>query len=209
MNIQPIVEGYGEVEALPVLLRRLRDITQAFGVRVNPPIRKPRSKLVDERQLRIAVQLARVSINCGAILILFDGDDDCPAEKAPQIQAWASEESAPIPCFVVVARREFEAWLLASIESLRGVRGITCDAVSHPNPESVNGAKEQLDHRMQPRRSYSETIDQAALTAKIDLASVHRRCRSFRRLIKVYTEIIVALGENRPESWPPEDWLPR
>ena len=30
MNIQPIVEGQGEVQAVPVLLRRLRDSAQAF-----------------------------------------------------------------------------------------------------------------------------------------------------------------------------------
>ena len=30
MNLQPIVEGHGEVEAVPVLLRRLRDLAQAY-----------------------------------------------------------------------------------------------------------------------------------------------------------------------------------
>jgi len=28
MNIQPIVEGHGEVEAVPILLRRLRDLAE-------------------------------------------------------------------------------------------------------------------------------------------------------------------------------------
>ena len=29
MNLQPLVEGHGELEALPVLLRRLRDLAQS------------------------------------------------------------------------------------------------------------------------------------------------------------------------------------
>ena len=32
MRIQPIVEGYGEVAAVPVLLRRLRDEAEAFQI---------------------------------------------------------------------------------------------------------------------------------------------------------------------------------
>ena len=38
MKIQPIVEGYAEVQALPVLLRRLRDEAGVFDVEVNRPI---------------------------------------------------------------------------------------------------------------------------------------------------------------------------
>jgi len=43
MNIQPIVEGHGEVSAVPVLLRRLRDQAQAFALDINAPIRRKRS----------------------------------------------------------------------------------------------------------------------------------------------------------------------
>ena len=35
MNIQPIVEGHGEVEAVPVLLRKLRDIAQTYPLEIN------------------------------------------------------------------------------------------------------------------------------------------------------------------------------
>jgi hypothetical protein len=51
MNIQPIVEGHGEVSAVPVLLRRLRDEAAAYRLEVNPPIRKPRSQLTNEQKL--------------------------------------------------------------------------------------------------------------------------------------------------------------
>ena len=48
MNIQPIVEGHGEVKAFPVLLRRLCNEAQAFEIDVNAPIRRKRSELVKE-----------------------------------------------------------------------------------------------------------------------------------------------------------------
>jgi hypothetical protein len=52
MNIQPIVEGHGEVPAVPILLRRLRDMCGAFGIEVNRPIRATRSQLVREDTLK-------------------------------------------------------------------------------------------------------------------------------------------------------------
>jgi hypothetical protein len=33
---------------------------------------------------------------CGAILALFDSDDDCPKELAPVIREWARSEAADI-----------------------------------------------------------------------------------------------------------------
>lgn len=58
MRIQPIVEGHGEVTAVPVLLRRLRDEAGVYGFEVNPPIRRHRSDFVREESMRNAVRLA-------------------------------------------------------------------------------------------------------------------------------------------------------
>ena len=144
MSIQPIVEGFGEVQAAPVLLRRLRDVAGAFAVEVSSPIRKKRHELVHEDLLRRAVRLALLRADCGAVLILFDSDDDCPAELAPKLLRWAEQEAGPVPCAVIMATREYEAWFLASIESLRGRRGIRQDAQSHSEPEAPRGAKDNL-----------------------------------------------------------------
>ena len=206
MNIQPIVEGHGEVAAIPVLLRRLRDETQDFSLDVNAPIRRRRSELVRESELRRSIQLARLQPDLGAILILFDSDDDCPKTLVRDLQEWASSEATPVPCLVVMAHREYEAWFLAAIESLRGVRGIRQDAVSHPEPESPRDAKGRLEERMLPNRSYSETADQAALTAKFDMPTAHRRCRSFRKLVKSFGTLANAMGVAVGD-WPPRAWL--
>ena len=78
MKIQPIVEGHGEVSALPVLLRRFRDEAEVWDVDIGRPIRRPRSRLVQEEELRQAVRLALLQPDCGAVLILFDGESDSP-----------------------------------------------------------------------------------------------------------------------------------
>jgi len=205
MKIQPIVEGHGEVGAVPELIRRLRNEAQAFNLDVNPPIRKKRSELVDETQLRKAVRLAMKQEDCAAILIIFDSDDDCPAEKGPEVEAWAQDEAGNLPCVVVLAHHEFEAWFLAAIESLRGTRGVRDDAESHPKPETPRGAKGQLEKRLIKGRSYSETADQTAMTARFDMAQVYRRCRSFQRMVRAFGLLASRLGFHL-NPWPPEAW---
>ena len=203
--IQPIVEGWGEVSAVPVLLRRLLAEAGVFDLGVGKPIRRKRFELVRESPLRHAVQLAKLRPDCSSIVILFDSDDDCPKELAPVLEQWASDEAGETPCAVVMAHREYEAWFLASIESLRGKRGIREDAEPHPRPEVPRGAKEKLEARMRRGLSYSETADQAALTAQLDLASVYARCRSFRRMVTAFGSLMRRSGVDL-EEWPPSSW---
>ncbi|MCI0622178.1 MAG: DUF4276 family protein [Acidobacteria bacterium] len=205
MIIQPIVEGYGEVSAFPVLLRRLRDETGAFHIEFGSPIRRKRPQLVNEAALRQAIELALLRPQCDGILILFDGDEDCPKHLGPQVQAWAQAAARNVPCAVVIAKCEYEAWFLAAMESLRDFRGVEPNASSHPAPESVRDAKGWLEARMTPRTTYSPTFDQAAFSERFDLASAHRSSRSFRRLVKAFG-LIVSGGGVALAEWPPRDW---
>ena len=204
MIIQTLVEGKGEERALPALLRRLRDELGAFVIEFDHPIRLSRSQLVQENPLRRAVRAAlRQERGCDAVLILFDSDNDCPKELAPKIQAWGEAEAGNVPCQVVVAHHEFEAWFLGSLESLRGRHGVRDDASSHPDPESMRGAKEKLAASMV--RPYRPTLDQTALTALFDLAAAHRSCRSFRRMVRAFGLLAAGAGvEIGP--WPPPSW---
>jgi hypothetical protein len=208
MTIQPIVEGHGEVAAVPVLLRRLRDLALIHPLEVNAPIRRHCTDFFEEAELRKAVRLA-LKQECDGILLIVDGDrdNDCPKDQAPEILAWAKDEAGTKPCAVVMAYREYEAWFLASIESLRGKRSIRQDAESHPNPEVPKGAKEQLEDRMEAGSSYQETADQPALSAQFDMEPTYRKCRSFRHLVKVFGELATAGGAELGGAWPPAEWL--
>ena len=206
MNIQPIVEGHGDVVAFPVLLRRLLAEAGRSTIGVGRPIRRRRHELVREFDVQKAVRLALSKQNCRAILILFDGDSDCPAELGPAVRAWATASAGDIPCEVVLAHREYEAWFLAAIESIRGLRGILSDAESHPSPEEPRGAKEQLEARMRAGRSYIERTDQPALSARFSMPDAYRRSRSFRKLTGSIGTLLSSLQQD-VGTWPPPAWL--
>lgn len=206
MMIQPIVEGQGDETAVPVLLRRLRDEAQVWGLEVGRPHRRRRTQLVRRDSLQVAVRVAVLHQDCAGILVLFDADDDCPKDLGPTLERWAREAAGGRPCAVVMANREYEAWFLASIEALRGQAAVLPDATSHPNPEAPRDAKGELERRMSRGVSYSATVDQVALTARLDLESAYRRCRSFRKLVNAFGSLAAAAGVAPPVSWPPVAW---
>lgn len=204
MTIQPIVEGDGEIAAVPVLLRRLAAEAALFSLEVEKPILRHRRDFSREDPLRRTVELALLRRPDG-ILILFDSDRECPRDLVLQVQGWARAAARGRPCEVVIAHCEYETWFLAGLESLRGHRGIRNDVAPWPDPESFRGAKEKLQACLVPGRKYLPTQDQAALTSRLDLALAHRRSRSFRRLVRAFGLITEQAGGTLP-PWPPPGW---
>lgn len=177
MAVLPIVEGHAETGSIPVLLRRL-------GVyEVARPFRVKRNKVVKDGEIERAVsQAIRDRESPSAVLVILDADDDCPAELAPALLARCAAVT-DLPCIVVLANRELEAWFLGAIHSLRGHRGISIDAEWDGDPESPRGAKERLEQLM-PGRSYLDTDDQPALMDALDFLSARKRCPSLDKLIR-------------------------
>jgi hypothetical protein len=152
-----------------------------------PVIRLPASKLLREGEMERSIELAaRKTRGQGGILILLDCDDGCPAEDGPALLQRALKARSDLPISVVLAKREFEAWFLASAESLRGHRSLSFRLATPEDPEEIRGAKEWLTDRMPAGRSYSESSDQPALAAVFDMESA-RRANSFD---KCYREIV-------------------
>lgn len=151
--IAPIVEGKGEVEAVPKLLRRLFQHGRQHGfLVVNPPIRiKSGSFLNDEDYFRRYVELASRKAQGhfrGNVLILLDCEDNCAGKLGPQLLARARKVHSQVPFTVVLAHREYETWFLASAPSLRSVGGLPVDLDAPTDPEAIRGAKEWLATRM-------------------------------------------------------------
>lgn len=206
MKLYPIVEGHGEVTAVPVLLRRfLHDHAHCFDVNVGTPIRRTQSQFRREADVHAAVKIALSQPQCVAVLLLFDGEDDCPAELAGRVRTWARAVAGQIPCEVVIAYREYETWFLAAMESLRGHCRIGNEASAPANPESKRNAKGAIEDFMPSGASYAETIHQQKLSATFDLALAHQRNRSFRKLTKAIGDLLTQLGQQLP-AWPPAGW---
>ena len=205
MKIVPVVEGEGEVKAVPVLLRRMIALVEAFeSIQVGRPIRKPRNQLTKREGLVEVLKLARIQ-GADSVLCLFDSDGECPVDLADRLLNWAREEAADLDCRVVVAHQEYEAWFLASIPSLRAHAAMRDDAECHPNPERRHGAKEQLHSRMQIGSSYSPTAHQAAFSDTFDMASAYAHCRSFRKLTSAFGQIL-SMVDSDDAHWPPKEW---
>ena len=184
MAVASIVEGDGEVAALPVLLRRLAQSRSPAGAfNILPPIRVYKDRFLNRpeefsRHLKLAAAKCQES---GWVLILFDADDDCPAEKGTAVLHAAQAIIPYRRVAVVLANREYEAWFMAAAASLNGVRGFQChekDALI--NPEIPRNAKGWMRERMPA--GYGETTDQPAFSARFDLDLAHQRSRSFRKL---------------------------
>ncbi|HEV2852439.1 MAG TPA: DUF4276 family protein [Thermoanaerobaculia bacterium] len=192
VDLACIVEGDGDVEAVPVAIRRIvQEIQPGLALRIHHPIRVPKNKLVKPGELERSVELgARRAGRGGAIFIVLDSDDDCPAALGPELLARARKIRSDLPISVVLAKREFEAWFLASARSLRGLRGLATNLEPPPDPESIRGAKEWLTARMTSDRSYTETLDQAALTASLDL----QQARTAPSFDKFFRDIVAAIG---------------
>jgi len=194
LHLGCIVEGHGDVAAVPVLLRRLqKELKPELHLDIPPPWRTGRYKLVKPRELERSVErLARQLREPRAILILVDADDDCPKELAPQLLSRARSARSDIPIGLVLAKYEFEAWFLAAVESLQGHCGLEEDISPPPDPEAVHDVKGFLGRHMKGSRSYSQRIDQPALTAVFDMELARKRSNSFE---KCYREVQRLLAE--------------
>ena len=193
--IYPIVEGHGEVSAVPLLLRRIvQDMFKRYDVDVLPPHRVPRGRMLAEetRALEDAVELGVRKIRqtelSGLISVLLDAEKDCPADLGRTLLDRIKRSD--VATSVVVAKREYEAWFLAGARSLRKLRNKLDTAVAPPNPESIGDAKGYLQrHVLVPGAVYRETVDQPALTAALDLEaaraapSFDKLCRDLHRLL--------------------------
>jgi hypothetical protein len=183
-RVVAIVEGDGEVQALPILLRRLMAWQSPESYpEILTPIRVQKDRFLNKPdEFHRFLQLA--ALKCGAdgwILILLDADDDCPAAKGAEILARSQAVVPHKSVSVVLANREFEAWYLASASSLDGYRGFRMGTLPEDfDAERPRNAKGWLGERMSNR--YGETTDQPAFAAIFDLQQAFDGSRSFRKL---------------------------
>ena len=189
-NIVAIVEGDGEVEAVPVLIRRIAlEIAPLSPPTVLKPIRIRRQRILKEGELERYVSLAAAQVGVGGrILILMDANGDCPAEIGPDVLERARTVCPDRLIESVLAKCEYEAWFLAAAESISGTRGLLPEMSAPPGPESIRGAKEWIDSRM--RGSYRPTADQAALTAGFDMELARRRSASFDKMWRAVAALL-------------------
>lgn len=194
LKIAAIVEGHGEAEALPVLVRRIAgERAPDNSVVIDPVLRVSASALLREGELERTIELAARRAGPGAaIFILLDWEDGCPKTDAPPLTLRARKARPDREISLVLACREYESWFLIALESLRSSLGIDPEICAPPSVESIRGAKEWLSKSMRDPSGYSPVIHQAKCTAAMDL-DVARSSDSFD---KCYRELSRLLAQN-------------
>jgi hypothetical protein len=185
MKLAVIVEGHGDVQAAPVLLRRIvAELIGAPEVSILRPLRVPKSKLVKAGELERSVELAARQVGeDGGILTLLDADEDCAGTLGPALLARAMQKRPDRRLAVVLAVVEFEAWFVAAARSLRDVGVLEFEQLPPVDPENVKDPKKWLEGASGSGWKYRETLDQAALVARMDLSQA-QAAPSFEKLVR-------------------------
>lgn len=194
LRVAAIVEGHGEVQALPILIQRIwiELLGCEFVDVLTPPIRQKRHQLATNKDgaLSNAVCLAANKLESSRtdledpelILVLVDADDDLPCKLGPDMQAVAANARRDFDVACVVANVDFETWFVAASLSLMKFWKHPGEFLPPTDPEGKNG-KGWVKKRFNGAK-YSETIDQAKLTAQMDLTACRSVSRSFDKLCR-------------------------
>ena len=189
MKIACIVEGQGDEDAVPVLIRRIAG-ELGLAVEAGERIRVTKTQLLRAGELeRWVSHAASITGLGGAVFVIVDGDDDPPYELEESLKHRAGVDTR-IAGGAAVAVMEFEAWFIAGVEGLRGQRGIPYDVKSVPDPESIRDAKGWLSRFMPQHRGYKPTLHQAAFTSTFDMVKARERSPSFDRCYREIERLI-------------------
>src|SRR5690348_8424806 len=187
-----IVEGHGDVESVPIIIRRIADAVRLdIPLEIPRPIRIPRSKLIKEGELENAVELAvRQTRGDGGISVLIDADDDCAKDLGALLRNRCLHVRPGLLLSVVLATKEIESWFIAAAESIRGCCGLQQHLSAPPDVEEIRGAKEWLTQHMEADRVYSPTLDQPALASVFDI-ELAQRSKSFSKFRRDVERILL------------------
>lgn len=192
----PVVEGDGEREAVPLLLRRILTHNEHWTWQVGQARVIGGIGTLTKRYDNVLQRLVLDSA-CDAILILNDLDDGCPMQEAQALARRAEQLQLPCPVAVVLAHREYEAWFLASLATIAGNYDLPADTRYPGGCEDLRGAKGWLSKQMPPGKIYKETIHQVKMTQLLDIDLARATSRSFRRLCRAVDELIAATGTDQ------------
>jgi hypothetical protein len=189
MRLLPIVEGPGDIEALPILLRRLLNEHSLFEIDVLRPYKWGDVYKVARNFRRYSLTAAKER---AGILWAIDLDDGCPVEWVKLFEEQLPE-GVDVPVEFVFFIREYECLFLADKTCLLDL-GVPADLEFPADPESIRGVKEWISRQMPSGTSYKETVHQAKLSSKIDLSVVRNASRSFRHLESSVLKLVKELA---------------
>lgn len=205
-----IVEGHGEVEAAPLLIRRLlHEQFQRYDLEIKKPFNAhSNSNILKPGGLENFLELARRAVDpcCQGLIVLLDAErehHDCPPNLAVSLARRTARLGLPFPVAIVCANCEYESWFIASLHTMRSHLRPN---VKYPgDPEQECGAKGWLSENMPPPRVYKETVDQVKLTQSLDIPHTIKHSRSFQRMVHAVEQLTQEISSGKVTISPLSD----
>lgn len=192
LKIVPIVEGDGEVSAVPLLLRRyLGEVKQRYDIQVAPSKNAHgKHNLLKEEGLERFLKYAQAERDVLGIILIIDTDELCAKELAFHLSARSQKLNLKYPVVIVCAQCEYEAWFLASLDTVKSQVGIDTETEFLTPVEELRNVKGWISSQMPAGKVYKETEDQPAMTSQMKFDLVRAKSRSFRRFEHAIDELL-------------------
>jgi hypothetical protein len=190
-RILPIVEGDGDMLAVPELIRR---VAAERGVHNLKVIRAHKRGDLPKVLGRFDDYLAAALLEECPILWVMDYDCAECTDRAGHIRELrkrATKAARETPIEFVFMVQEFETLFLADADTTRGVFSDIPSALAFPaDPERVRDAKGWLSKARPKGFAYKPTQHQQKLTALVDLARLRARSPSFVQFEAAVTALL-------------------
>lgn len=192
-RLLPIVEGHGEIPAVPILIRNILAARGIQDVQPLPAWRKGEYPSVTKNF--DSIFLAAIK-ECAPILWIMDFDSkgyDCPVKEAQSLLARAEKLRPGWPIDIAFLVKEYETLFLIDEAATRKVlTDIPAKAVFPEFPEQIRGAKEWLSAQRPSGMAYKETVHQVKITSNLNLDLLRSRSADFAHLERA----VIALANS-------------
>jgi hypothetical protein len=181
-HIGLVVEGQGDARALPLLLRNWLILESEFRDILGKPIPvNGRENAIATGGIEKFVATASGRPGCVGVLVVLDAESDAACDLGPAILARVSPGKRPV--YVCLAVPKFEAWIVASAESMN-LEDLVFDSAHDP----VGLIKGALPGK------YVKPTYQPRLTARIDISVAKERDSSLRRTLERFDQLRALIG---------------
>jgi hypothetical protein len=183
-----IVEGQGDANSLPLLLRKWLEMRADYrDIIGKPAICNGRERALVAEGLEGYVAAVAARPGCLAVLVVLDAERDASCELGPRLLERARAITR-LPVAVALAERNWEDWIYSSIETLR---------IDDPPPayDANQSGISVIKQSLKPAK-YVKPTWQPRLTARVDIELARPRSASLNRMLEKFDELIVVIPDD-------------
>ena len=189
-RILPIVEGDGDLKAVPLLLRNLVTLHGLHETQILPPHKRgelPKVAAGFDNYFRMALK------ENAAILLVLDFDCEycgCPIHEAEKLYHRAQGIRSNWPFKIAFLVKEFESLFLAETQAATNVLALPPNTEFPDIPETIRDTKGWLSKALPKGSSYKPTVHQAKITAHLNFEKLRETSSDFRHLENALLHLI-------------------